>query len=207
MWQLAGKRALADELLAMAGLSRDVKIAKLSQVTLDPSAVDWGSMFDAADEVDLVMIHGTTWRGNWAERVRQHVERRGAKLRVVLPDPDRRDLMEAIASATGETAPFLAERIRDALRFFTEVVTTAHAHGNQAEIRLLTCVPFCSVIRLGAQAVLCFYSYSGRSGLPHLVCSRGGALYEFARCQVEGLLGDDHRTHLLTPPERHNALN
>ena len=62
-WDLFGRRSLANEVLAKAGLSADVVRAGIVRVTDQYLAeVEWASLFRDVNRLDIFVAYAATWR-------------------------------------------------------------------------------------------------------------------------------------------------
>src|SRR5271170_6229103 len=71
VWELVGKRAFADEILATANMSRDLAEAGVEVVTdsFKDERVRWDLLFKNACRLDIFISYGHTWRNTQMERI------------------------------------------------------------------------------------------------------------------------------------------
>jgi hypothetical protein len=69
LWDLYGKRALLDEVLAKAQLSKDIDVAGIDRVmdSFQSRNLDWTPYFDKASTLDIFFAYGHTWRNTHLE--------------------------------------------------------------------------------------------------------------------------------------------
>src|ERR1043166_8585556 len=90
-WELLAKRSLADEIIDKGGISRQVLGSGLLKVTPNfHRDIDWPVLFKDVHEIDIFFAYGGSWRATHYEELNAFARRNGARLRVVLPDPDNR---------------------------------------------------------------------------------------------------------------------
>lgn len=79
-----------DEVLAKAQLSKDIDVAGIDRVmdTFQSRNLDWTPYFDKADTLDIFFAYGRTWRNTHLEDLKLLAGKKGARIRIVLPDPD-----------------------------------------------------------------------------------------------------------------------
>src|SRR2546426_4509069 len=89
LWEFWGRRAFLDEVLAKVQLSDDVRSAGILKIV--PSfhtGIDWQTYFPRARELDILFAYGRTWRATHLEELQHVAQKKGSRIRVVLPDPD-----------------------------------------------------------------------------------------------------------------------
>src|SRR5436309_3589338 len=103
IWELGGKRAFADEILAKADMSRDLAEAGVDSVapSFRDSRVNWNKLFKNACRLDIFVAYGATWRNTQAERIEELLSDADAKLRIVLPDPEDSHIVDTLARRFG----------------------------------------------------------------------------------------------------------
>jgi hypothetical protein len=61
-WDLRGRRALTNEVLAAANLSSDVTESGLTRITTRYLDVEWDALLEQSAHVDLYFAYAKTWR-------------------------------------------------------------------------------------------------------------------------------------------------
>lgn len=102
VWELAGKRAFADEILAKANMARDLAEAGVDTVaaSFKDQRINWNDLFKNACRLDIFVAYGATWRNTQAERIERLLSD-GGKLRIVLPDPEDSHVVDSLARRFG----------------------------------------------------------------------------------------------------------
>lgn len=124
-WELAGKRSFAREVMAKANLSEDVKRAGIAKVTdqyLD--SVAWDELIDGSSKVDIVVAYASTWRNANRHRLLRVAARKGARIRVFLPDPEDAMTMSVLADRFSTTPQDLKSKVAEAIREFADLHTS-----------------------------------------------------------------------------------
>lgn len=203
-WDIRGKRILADEVLAAAGVAAEVRQAGLLHVTdsyLD--GVEWKKLLSNSREVDLFFSYASTWRNAHATEMRSLVLSQGATLRVILPDPGDRALMADLASRYGYEQAAMVDRVRDAINDF-QGLKQAAKNGSTVEVRFTTRAPVFSYYRFDKTTVSALYAQVlGRVPVPTFVSERGGRLSEFFDQQFVSLWESAQLS--VTPPPAASA--
>jgi hypothetical protein len=120
VWEFAGKRAFADEILAKANMSRDLAEAgiKLATDSFKDERINWDELFRNGCRLDMFVAYASTWRNTQVERIEKFLSEEGARIRIILPDPDDTDVVEGL-SKRFETVPDDVRRlIGEAKAFF-----------------------------------------------------------------------------------------
>lgn len=63
IWDLAAKRAFANEMFSIARIATDIKEAGVERVSLRYlQDVEWDRLFESAREIDIFVSYASTWR-------------------------------------------------------------------------------------------------------------------------------------------------
>jgi hypothetical protein len=185
-WDLFGRRAFADEVLAKAGLSADVARAGIVRVTNQYlSGVEWTFLFQDVKNLDIVVAYGATWRNSHRGDLQQVAGRSGARIRVFLPDPDDSQTVAVLAERFHMQPAELITKINEAVHDFRSLEVPGRASIEvwlRAGDALFTCY------RFDSKAVLTFYSHGRerRTQVPTFVV-RGGELLDFVDNELTAL--------------------
>jgi hypothetical protein len=186
-WELLGRRALTEEVLAAADLSSDIRNAGLKRVATHYLDVEWDGLLADARHVDLFFTYGQTWRNTHATGLRNLVARDATRLRVVLPDRDDEGLMLQLASKFKYDVSDLRDLIDKAELDFVNVARQA-AESSSVELRRTPQFPVFSYYRLDRRCFGVLYSQApGRVDVPTFECEEGGGLASFFRGQFDRL--------------------
>lgn len=190
IWELRGKRAFADEILAKANMARDLAEAGVDSVVAnfrDPR-VNWINLFKNACRLDIFIAFGTTWRNTQAERIEELLSDKDAKLRIVLPDPDDTHIVDSLATRFRMTKENVKRTIEEARAFFQH--RKEKAKGT-VEIYFSGIVPVFSFYRFNNKAVFALYNHRvGKEPVPTVICDNEGFLYKYITAEFEGILAD-----------------
>jgi hypothetical protein len=194
LWELAGKRAFADEVLAKASMSRDLADAGIDIVTYSfkDDRISWEQLFKNACRLDVFVSYAHTWRNTQVERLDKLLTDSNASLRVVLPDPDNEDVLASLADRFEMEADDVRRSIDEGKGFFEH--RKKKAKGT-VEIYFSSIVPLFSFYRFNNKAVLALYNHRrGRLPVPSFVCDSEGFLFKYITDELEGILADKQRT-------------
>src|SRR6266705_3081099 len=109
MWELAAKRAFVDELLskarkALSGVIEETQVADelraagLKVFTTDFwHGIDWLTLFRESNTLDLFFSHARGWVGAHTPQLKELARRPGARIRVVLPNPENPEIVAEMA--------------------------------------------------------------------------------------------------------------
>jgi hypothetical protein len=185
-WDLFGRRALADEVLAKAGLSADIARAGIVRVTDQYLAdVEWASLFRDVTKLDIFVAYAATWRSTHWGSLQQVARRSGARIRIFLPDPSN-DRTVAVLADRFHTQPHaLIGKINEAVREFRSLAVPG---GATLEVWLHAGDAVFSCYRFDSKAVLALYSHGQerRTQVPTFVVD-GGELFEFVYNELESI--------------------
>ena len=191
VWDLAAKRSLLAELMAITQLAEDVKAAGIVHITSDfYRGFDWATSFEKAKEFDLLFAYGHTWRGMNQVYMQRLAEKKDVKVRIVLPDPDDAEVVKELARRFSTEAGALRAEIQEASRSLDKVFRGTDSFG----LWYMPLAPVYSWYRFDQTAVVAFYKHGQeRTNVPSLVVEQGGTVFDFMRNEFEGLVKDGGR--------------
>jgi hypothetical protein len=194
LWELVGKRAFADEILAKANMSRDLADAGIDVVTssFQDGHIRWEHLFKNACRLDIFISYGHTWRNTQMERIDKLLSESDAKLRVILPDPDDEQVLKNLSLRFQMEQDEVKAAIEDAKEFFEH--RKGKAKGT-VEVYFARILPVFSFYRFNNKVVFALYNHRlGRLPVPCFVCDEDGFLFKYFTEEFEGILGDKERT-------------
>jgi hypothetical protein len=177
-WDLFGRRSLADEVLAKAGLSTDIVRAGIVRVTDQYLAeVEWVSLFRNVTRLDIFVAYGATWRNAHRASLQQVAQRPDARIRVFLPDPDDARSVAVLSDRFHMQPEALISKIHEAIQDFRSLAVPG---GAMLEVWVRAGDAVFSCYRFDSKAVLTLYSHGQerRTQVPTFVVD-GGELFEF----------------------------
>ncbi len=186
LWELVGKRSFAREVLGTARVSTDAVAAGLVSVGTnylqDP---DWAELFRDVSKLDIFLAYGRTWRNSNNAHLGSLASRRGARIRVYLPDPNDPDTINRLADRFQMGAAQLKDAIEESRQYFANLKSGAKAtiqvfyRGGDSTF---------SCYRFDGTAIVTLYTHSKqRTQVPTIVCREGGSLYEFVRAEFRAI--------------------
>lgn len=185
LWELYGKRAFAREILDTARTTTDVDAAGLIRVGTNYLEIDWERLFADVVKLDIFFAYGRTWRNSNHTRLAELAGRRGARIRVYLPDPNHADTVRKLADRFSMTEQSLMEAIQESRDYFVSLGREAYA---SIEVYYRGGDSTFSCYRFDKTAVLTMYTHSrSRTPVPTIVCRESGSLYEFVRAEFRAI--------------------
>ena len=191
LWELFGKRAFRDELLAKAQLAQDVRTAGLVKITDSfLRDVDWDPVFRNVNKLDIFFAYGQTWRNSHRERLLAAANRR-IRLRVVLPDPGDEKTVSELAKRFNYTKERVIDLIKEAEQDFRQIGSKYPASSTTVDIWYLPAAPLFTFYRFDWTAIIAVYSHRlERAAVPALVVESPGKLYDFIRQEFEAMIDE-----------------
>jgi hypothetical protein len=193
LWERGGKRAFADEILAKANMARDLAEAGLVTMvdSFKDARIDWGSLFKNACRLDMFISWGATWRNTHAEQIEKLLSDEEARLRIVLPDPEDRHVVESLANRFQKDTEYVRRMIDEARGFFQHQKDKAEGKG-KVEIYYTKIVPVFTFYRFNNKAVFALYNHrTDKQPVPTAVCDSEGFFYRFISAEFDGVLADE----------------
>jgi hypothetical protein len=192
VWDLFGRRSLADEVLAKAGLSADIVRAGIVRVTDQYLAeVEWTSLFRDVTRLDIFVAYAATWRNTNRASLQQVARRPGARIRVFLPDPDDARTVAVLSDRFHMQPDALISKINEAIQDFRSLAVPG---GATLEVWLRAGDAVFSCYRFDSKAVLTLYSHGQerRTQVPTFVVD-GGELFEFVYNELTAIAAQSNR--------------
>ncbi len=193
IWELAGKRAFAREVLASATAGADIDTMGLVRMTNNYVEADWSELFANVQKLDIFVAYARTWRNSHIDRLRKLAQTPGARIRVFLPDADDTDTVKWMAERFKYTPEDLRSAIDEAHRVYAGLPT---ANGATVEVYYRKGESLFSCYRFDTTAVITLYTHRReRTGVPTVVCRDGGLLYEFIRGEFASIESQSRKVH------------
>ena len=189
LWDLKGRRDFADEVLAKAQVSADVRssgMQGLSMQWLDD--VEWARMIQRAREIEVFISYGSTWRTvHWA-RLEQFGRDKRNRLRVYLPHPEDDATISVLATRYASSSDRVRQQITDAAAAFASL---RQEGGGGADIRVYyrRGDPTFACYRLDDQIVVTLYSHRRMRGDVPTMLLGPGTLFDFFVAELTAIRG------------------
>lgn len=190
LWDLAGKRAMAKEIFAAARIAADIQEAGVERIAFRYlTEVEWSKLFESARELDVFVAYGRSWRNINHENLLKIAKKRGAVIRVVLPDPEDDQHLSVLATRFGHTGMSGLEKVKgDILDTAKSFASMLQIDGAAIKIYYRKGDLLFSCYRFDQRLVLALYSHKReRTNVPTFVVSNG-ALYDFAFNDLEAIV-------------------
>jgi hypothetical protein len=193
IWELAGKRAFAKEVLASATAGADIDTMGVVRMTNNYAEADWADLFAGVQKLDIFVAYARTWRNSHIDRLRKLARTPGVRIRVFLPDSADAETVRWMAERFGYTSADLCSAIEEAKQAYTSLAT---ANGSTVEVYYRKGESLFSCYRFDTTAVITLYTHRReRTGVPTLVCRDGGQLYEFVRGELAAIESQSLRVY------------
>lgn len=189
IWELINKRAFMNEFYAKAQLSEKIRRSGLSDIAFASSDFSWHDLISKANQIDLFFVYARTWRSNNEVELRKRLQGGKLHLRVILPDPEDRLILDAIANRHTLERSELKERILEATTFFSRLVEDSKGRSNLLEIWYARVIPMLSFHRFDDKAVLGLYTHQRqKTEVPHLLVCDPGGVFDFIKNEIDALV-------------------
>ena len=186
-WELLGKRAFSEELIAKVQLRSDVVASGLQRVTDQYlEDVEWADLIKGSQKVDIVVHYANTWRRTHTKRLEAVAANNKARIRVFLPDPEDSETLATLQRRFNRPADDIRKDIQEAI---TEFKQMHNPDGADLRIYVRAGDMVFSCYRFDARAVLALYSHSRerRSDVPTFVVG-SGSIWSFVYHEVQSIL-------------------
>ncbi|MHA1280759.1 MAG: hypothetical protein ACTSQ8_26730 [Candidatus Helarchaeota archaeon] len=192
IWELKAKRLFLDEILVKTQVSRDVALAGLLKITNRfHDDIEWRKYIEKSSKIDIFFAYGRTWRGTHEEHLKTAIRNNKARIRIVLPDPNNKDIVSDLTRRFDiDKEEDLKGRIEDAVNYFKKL--KAEHEGSSVELWFLPKSPVFSFYRFDHIGILATYKHQkGRGNVPTFVFEQGGTLYDFIRQEFDAMIKDN----------------
>jgi hypothetical protein len=190
LWEKAGKRAFADEILAKANMSRDLAEAGIDVIThsFKDDRINWDQLFKNACRLDLFVAYGHSWRNTQSERIDRLLSDAAATIRVILPDPEDDEVVKNLSGRFEMKPESVKQEIDETRKFFERRVKKAKG---KVELYFTRITPVFSFYRFNNKVVFALYNHRrGQQLVPSFICDKEGFLFQFFSAEFEGICGD-----------------
>jgi hypothetical protein len=191
LWELYGKRAFLDEILAKMQISKEITSAGIIKIADSfHQDIDWKDYFGKVKELDIFFAYARTWRNTHVSELREVAAREGARIRVILPDPEDEQVLGELARRFDYSVQDVKDLIREAQAYFEKLCSPKENRGAKIEIKFLPAAPVFSFYCFDNIAVLALLSHRrDLVEVPAFVCEKGGTLYGYIRQEFDFMIG------------------
>jgi hypothetical protein len=194
-WELAGKRAFADEIRAVFAVSKSFAIAGVRKyaTAFQSSEIDWDALFYRTRFVDLLFMGNSSWRRSQFLHLEALLQRDGSRLMIILPDPMNEVVIASAKARLGGADADPKKYFQKTCEYFRNLSNkfpSAHI-----EIWFIPQLPSFSVFRFDDSAVVALYSHRrAQVGVPTFICDKGGDLFKYATSEIDSVVGRNGKT-------------
>jgi hypothetical protein len=179
LFQVLGKRAFLREILDQVRLGEDLRRAAIVGCGMDYLGdINWEEMFRGATELDICFVYGHSWRQHNLLRLRTLARRKGATVRVIMPNPDNSAVVSSLASVFGTQSEDVRNNIWGAKKQLDEIFGSAEAITY--DVWYLNQHPEYTYYRVGHAAVVLFHTAKNPYDPPPVLkIDSAGTFYKF----------------------------
>lgn len=189
VWELSGKRSFADEVYSKANLAQSIQAYGLQEMVSRPEDINWEELFKNAHEIDLFFAYNAHWRTTHEVRLRDIARRKGARIRLILPDVTNSVTVEDLARRFAKTPDKLKARVQEATEQFEELAQIAKTCGAVVEIYAYGQSLHYSLYRFDNTYIFALYNQrTEKTYVPHFICCKGGELAKFFDADLQALV-------------------
>jgi hypothetical protein len=177
-WELRGKRSLKAEIREDFAVTTELSSAGLAGATTDfQNGIDWPQQFADATELDIVVSYANTWRGSVLSLLRDMADRKGARIRLYLPNPENAELVQVLAERFNKTPDYIVNNVQTAAKEFADLRRRGRA---KLEIYFRDTQPLFAFYKFDGTFIVSLYTHrEQKQNVPTLVCGREGSFYQF----------------------------
>lgn len=192
LWDLFGRRAFSREILEDVRYAEDIRNSGLTRIGMDYLRdPDWQQLFTAATDIDIFFSYGRTWRHNHHTLLVEFAKKKGACLRVHLPDPTHKDTITVLAGRFAKEESEMVSAIREAQSEFAALWRDG---GATIEVYRYRGDFMFSCYRFDSTAIITLYTHQReRVAVPTVVCEQGGSLYQYLCDELSGIRHQSER--------------
>jgi TIR domain len=184
-------RELLEEVLSVVRVRNrtptEASAAGIQRVVANFHTIEWDDLFDDATRVDLLFAYGAGWRAAHIHQIAAVLKQPGARVRIVLPNPNDQTTMEELGRRFSLAPENVTERVRVAMQEFVDLRRDS---DKTAELIVATVdrTPLHTCYRVDDTVVLTPYHHGfDRRAVPALLLDRYGLLGRFYDADFDAL--------------------
>lgn len=190
LWELAAKRAFLAELRSEDGVPRSIEKAGIIGVEESFGRdLRWHESLSECKQLDVFASYASTWRNNNREDLSALATRKGATIRVFLPDPANEVVVSELSNRFGMTKDDVVKHIHDAAEDFKNIFA-----GKKAKMSLwyVATAPVYSFYRFDKHAYISMYKHRrGRDYVPPtIIISNRGFMWRFLQKETDAIVSN-----------------
>ena len=185
LWDLKGRRDFANEVLAKAQVSADIRssgVQRLSLQYLDD--VEWARLFQRAREIEISVSYATTWRAVQWGRFQEFCQNNKNSLRIYLPHPEDDATISILALRYASTRDKVKQQITEAASAFASLRKEG---GADIRVYYRRGDPTFACYRFDDQIVVTLYSHRRMRGDIPTMLIGSGTLYDFFAAELTAI--------------------
>ena len=191
-WDLGTKRAFYKEVRQEAGVSESVIAADVERVSADDFGreLGWPKMLDKTKTLTLFVSWGNSWRdSNW-KQLTALANRKGSKITILLPDPEKQDVVKQLARMfPPNTEEKVRENINHSRREYERMFKKCRRSASH-KIYFVDAPMVYTFYLMDSQAVFSLYKFrpEKQPAPPSFVVGDDGHLFRFISSEAESVL-------------------
>jgi hypothetical protein len=168
-----------------------IALSGLSEVVFQTSDIPWDDLFASVNELDMFFSYASQWRTLNEVRLLKLSEKRGAKIRLILPDTTNSVVVEDLAKRFNKSPDRLKGKVDEAREQFEHLAQRAGASGAKIEIYLYSMSPHYALYRFDDTYIFSLYQQQpDKTYVPHFICNKGGQLANFFDTEIDALVSE-----------------
>ena len=149
-------------------------------------------LFKKVHRLDIFIAYGRTWRARYTTQLKELALRSDVTIRVVFPDPDNQELINALAHRiNGKTSEEISKEIKDAVAEFSNIFAHSPNGGAKISMWYTSVLPNFALYIFDDNIITTLYTHRRqRIGVPTLIFEHGGSIYDFFKEEFEELIDE-----------------
>lgn len=186
VWEYSGKKQFLGEILQTTRLATGIEASGLDSVHSDFQSIDWNDRLNATTRLDLLFAYGRTWINVNRAHLEKIARKPGAKVRLLLPDPECDWLCAALGQRFSEDAATVRQRLTESRN---TIVDLFEGHPATIEVYFHTRDPLYSAyLYEGGGVISLYHMRRQRNSVPALTINPGGSLHQWVETDLERIL-------------------
>lgn len=188
VWELYARRSFTREVLDSVGLASDVADSGLQQICWNYNLdIPWGDLFSRSTEVSLFFSYARTWRNSNIQHIEKLAARNGARLRVILPNPENPVIVDELARRFSQEAKNVYDSIWESANYYSKL-PSRFPNGAAVECRFVDASPLMAIYLFAESGILSLHSHRReRTEVPAFQVEVKRPIYEFIKTEFESL--------------------
>lgn len=169
-----------------------ISIAGLQEIVFKTEDVVWEDLFNHVNELDLFFAYASLWRTTNEVRLLRLSQKKGARIRLILPDISNSIVVNDLARRFNKTPERIKAKVEEAKEQFDDLAHRANtSNGAKIEVYLYSLSHHYSLYRFDNTYIFAIYQQRlDKAYVPLFICKKGGELANFFDEDIRSIVSE-----------------